>query len=359
MSDREALLAAVLDRPGDDTPRLVYADWLDDHASGPTTATCGECRGAGGRVNPTGGYVEFSGPYPKWERCFRCKGEKVVVAPDPMAARAEFIRVQVELARRYPGWSGVPAADSLAAGGSYAALKRRERHLFYAHHHEWPELLPGWGRGELDFWEIDPAPGHRRLVLRRGFPWAAQCSAADWQTHAPAVLAAHPVRAVTLTDRTHEAPGGVVFIPGMGGYGDKAGFEYRWPGITFTLQPPAPRTHQYSHWGGAAEGTWRLSIRRPFDASTRRDLPVEGRLRGVVPLGSALRPGDIIGPLYALADGGGTARVPRAIVTEVSAYVDGNVADVEARTVGEFTVTPDWHAPAPPASPFVTLEPRA
>ncbi len=27
----EALLAAVLADPGDDAPRLVYADWLDEH----------------------------------------------------------------------------------------------------------------------------------------------------------------------------------------------------------------------------------------------------------------------------------------------------------------------------------------
>src|SRR4051812_5173157 len=31
MDDPAALLAAVCDRPDDDTPRLVYADWLDDH----------------------------------------------------------------------------------------------------------------------------------------------------------------------------------------------------------------------------------------------------------------------------------------------------------------------------------------
>jgi uncharacterized protein (TIGR02996 family) len=31
MSDRAALLAAVVARPDDDTPRLVLADWLDDH----------------------------------------------------------------------------------------------------------------------------------------------------------------------------------------------------------------------------------------------------------------------------------------------------------------------------------------
>jgi uncharacterized protein (TIGR02996 family) len=31
MDDHAALLAAVVDRPDDDTPRLVLADWLDDH----------------------------------------------------------------------------------------------------------------------------------------------------------------------------------------------------------------------------------------------------------------------------------------------------------------------------------------
>ncbi|MCI0703269.1 MAG: TIGR02996 domain-containing protein [Planctomycetia bacterium] len=31
MSDRDALLAAILANPDEDTPRLVYADWLDEH----------------------------------------------------------------------------------------------------------------------------------------------------------------------------------------------------------------------------------------------------------------------------------------------------------------------------------------
>lgn len=31
MSDEPALLAAICADPGDDTPRLVYADWLDEH----------------------------------------------------------------------------------------------------------------------------------------------------------------------------------------------------------------------------------------------------------------------------------------------------------------------------------------
>lgn len=32
MSEDEAFIRAIVDSPGDDTPRLVYADWLDDHS---------------------------------------------------------------------------------------------------------------------------------------------------------------------------------------------------------------------------------------------------------------------------------------------------------------------------------------
>src|SRR5262245_30142891 len=31
MSEEDALLAAIHANPDDDTPRLVYADWLDEH----------------------------------------------------------------------------------------------------------------------------------------------------------------------------------------------------------------------------------------------------------------------------------------------------------------------------------------
>jgi uncharacterized protein (TIGR02996 family) len=30
-SDESALLGTILDQPDDDVPRLVYADWLDEH----------------------------------------------------------------------------------------------------------------------------------------------------------------------------------------------------------------------------------------------------------------------------------------------------------------------------------------
>jgi len=34
MSDRDALLAAILADPADDTARLVYADWLTENGDG-------------------------------------------------------------------------------------------------------------------------------------------------------------------------------------------------------------------------------------------------------------------------------------------------------------------------------------
>ena len=34
MTDHDALLRAIVENPAEDTPRLMYADWLDDHADG-------------------------------------------------------------------------------------------------------------------------------------------------------------------------------------------------------------------------------------------------------------------------------------------------------------------------------------
>src|ERR1700738_3753443 len=99
MPGDDAFLADILTRPADDAPRLVYADWLDDHGD-----------------------------------------------PD----RAEFIRVQIELARLAPGQdvysrlgyveggtrstsnrcdcivAQVAAEQAGLAHGRYPELKRRE-----------------------------------------------------------------------------------------------------------------------------------------------------------------------------------------------------------------------------------------
>jgi uncharacterized protein (TIGR02996 family) len=83
MSSNPALLAAVCDAPDDDAPRLVYADWLDEHGD---------------------------------------------------ADRAEFIRLQIERSR-------LPERDPRAS-----ALEARADDLLRAHDHAWRAELPAWAR---------------------------------------------------------------------------------------------------------------------------------------------------------------------------------------------------------------------
>src|SRR2546421_3626799 len=83
----EPFLDTILDNPADDGPRVVYADWLEEQG-------------------------------------------------DP---RAEFIRVQLELARRTP-------QDS-----SWARLTDRESSLFVRHGDAWREELPEWAHDSCEF----------------------------------------------------------------------------------------------------------------------------------------------------------------------------------------------------------------
>src|SRR2546423_15203209 len=80
MTDEQGLLQAILESPGDDLPRLVYADWLDENGD-----------------------------------------------PD----RAEFIRTQVELARMGKG------------DERRASLALREQALLDRHQKAWLAALPG------------------------------------------------------------------------------------------------------------------------------------------------------------------------------------------------------------------------
>lgn len=86
MDDGEALLAAIYANRRDDTPRLIYADWLDENAA---SADCAACKGTG-KVRHV---VESTyGFRPEYEcgACTTCKG--VGQVPDDKAARADFIR---------------------------------------------------------------------------------------------------------------------------------------------------------------------------------------------------------------------------------------------------------------------------
>jgi uncharacterized protein (TIGR02996 family) len=115
MSDQTALLAAIVANPDDDTPRLVYADWLDEHVPDATPSPS-------------------SGP----------------------SARAEYIRVQCELA-------GLPFDAP-----NYPELLEREHDLA-----EWLQSYAGKGEEEPELPEFLEWFGHFDHGdgdFRRGFP---------------------------------------------------------------------------------------------------------------------------------------------------------------------------------------------
>jgi uncharacterized protein (TIGR02996 family) len=124
MTERDALIAAIISHPDEDTPRLMFADWLDEHGDSP---------------------------------------------------RAEFIRIQVELARMRAAEADLPESfgtgNSGGAGPWYVcwrphyteeriALLKREAELLNAHSEEWRKGLPKYA---------DNAHTRRAVQFRRGF----------------------------------------------------------------------------------------------------------------------------------------------------------------------------------------------
>lgn len=139
MHDGEALLAEILANPGEDTPRLVYADWLDENGQ---------------------------------------------------AERAEFVRVQCWLwanpscgSCTGPEWSaGKPCQEC----DKREAYRERQRQLWNAHAEEW---LPTCIGAELDHCD----------GFCRGFLEATWMSAELWFKNAAEITAQHPIRKVRLT----------------------------------------------------------------------------------------------------------------------------------------------------------------
>jgi uncharacterized protein (TIGR02996 family) len=177
-----ALLRDVLDAPDDDGARLRYADRLDELG-------------------------------------------------DP--ERADFIRVQIEVHHRcwneaYQCPVELFSPEDLPAVN---ALRLRERELLFS--------LPGslW----LGDWEPNPDRithgelthnGRPCVLVRRGFVESVTCTAADWMEHAAAILAAHPVRKVRLTELNYH-PDAANFRLSRAEYG--IWISHRYPGVTFYL----------------------------------------------------------------------------------------------------------------------------
>ena len=200
-------LHAILDRPDDDTPRLAFADWLDD---------------------PAGHLPE----------------------PDAARARAEFVRCHVRAVETRCVLDRPDDPDSphryLCGECPACAAWRRAEDLFAT------KAVAGWYPAGWDCYLREPPGGMRAyelpsLVLSRGFGESVVAPAADWYAHGGALLEVHPLRRVTLTtvplvegDRVnplrYEVAGAWVEIAGPAPGGDLvAGMRMvlsaRWPRI--------------------------------------------------------------------------------------------------------------------------------
>jgi uncharacterized protein (TIGR02996 family) len=274
MTDGDLLLARVIADPACDAVRLVYADWLEENGQ-----------------------------------------------PE----RAEFVRVQVELANLPPvrihadGKSAIVGAVSAALAKVVdphherrTKLRRRESDLLDAHRREWFPVeglgAPGFGEDEpLRWWPAGDSRGESHIMdgtPRRGFVESVTCAAADWLAHGDAIRAAHPVTRVVLTT----VPVAAVWYDGEDeqwpvgeklagktfayhriehfiaerlahkpiGYRTLALLMLRWPGVEFVL-PPAPgecRRLRDRHRPTGDAGR-RGTVRRPASVASPRPRPAD------------------------------------------------------------------------------------
>jgi uncharacterized protein (TIGR02996 family) len=178
----EDLMAAVLASPGDDAPRLAYADWLEEHA-GP----CSSCEKGlpGWRRYTRPDYPTGKPPGYKRPRirvtCEACGG----TGQNLFAERAELIRVQCELYRYERTKSCQAFMYSCYEHGEVCGcaddktetLRARERTLLETHGEGWlgtQSYRPGF-RVDGSF-EVRLPRGSSWFIFHRGFVAEVQLS---------------------------------------------------------------------------------------------------------------------------------------------------------------------------------------
>lgn len=211
----QALYQAILDAPEDDAPRLVYADWLDENAD--TPSECHRCNGSDTRVDSMYGFKTET------VLCTHCDGTGRV--SNHFAERAEFIRVQCELAELL---KDIPdhfhacldmlfdPEDRDDQRRKYRIWKLQERcHALQTSQQElnWSEgvprpsvKLPMKHQGNQE--EL-LARGYTGLVFRRGFIDEVRLTLAQFLEHGRQIASEHPVLSFVATDkRPEETPSG-------------------------------------------------------------------------------------------------------------------------------------------------------
>jgi uncharacterized protein (TIGR02996 family) len=245
---REALLNAVIADPGDDLPRLVFADWCDEHGEpdcaefirlqvslaglpAPKEILANEAEVAGETDDDYWSFLGLVRRQPKVQRLRltartrtvpampAAVGEVVrVVVPEPTVGEHRFAVRVGEWDRRRASFRAADAptweftgevVDEPPGWAEIFRVRNRIDGLFDADSArtlDWFGLPRPWARiVRLAPFDRDD-PDYPYAVARRGFIEAVHLPAADWLAHGDAVLASQPVTDVTLTTPPPKMP---------------------------------------------------------------------------------------------------------------------------------------------------------
>lgn len=150
-AERAALLRAILDAPGEDVPRLIFADWLEEYGDGADRE------------------------------------------------QGEFIRVQVALSRLDAELMSAEDCNDEHCPGctERRCLQRRLEAVWYAPAMGFAGQLPvGW---KATIGEFMPDSSCPQAAVRRGFVHTVKLPLQAWLDHGAALVRAHPVERVEAT----------------------------------------------------------------------------------------------------------------------------------------------------------------
>ena len=244
MTDRERLLKAILDNPEEDTPRLMFADEVE--ADQPHRA---EFIRVGCELARTPETVEVVEDWPVEV----VDGDTVRVSGGGFGAG-----FGADAAVTYALRGDTLTTTRRAVNPEYKRLCDRKNELLARHAYDWLPEIAGLDkfaigrRGGAGSYFVGylrkvmaprgvllPAPPPRLTTeFRRGFVERVTCSGDDWARRGDAILAAHPVRRVTLTtwpafaDNRYRQRG----IPAV----VRQNLRILWPRVEFVLPDPAP-----------------------------------------------------------------------------------------------------------------------
>lgn len=178
--ERAGLLAAVLDDPGDDAPRLIMADWLEDHGEPERAEFI--------RVQCEVGVIEKGLPTEPFERLGWLSAahqeRRIIDAIGGQVGPCECLRCQLE--RLHLREQGLAESPSPGVRGV----------------REWGgESLADWGHHVGAFREGLTPDFRPAVIWRRGFVAAVRLPMRALIANAELLAASCPVESVTVTDK--------------------------------------------------------------------------------------------------------------------------------------------------------------